>query len=53
MNPQGHDEFSADWQLDAYSRHDVKQADVAPLMVNDSNQWKGYVDDSLVMDLSY
>ncbi|KAF9336058.1 Glycosyl phosphatidyl inositol anchor synthesis [Podila minutissima] len=34
MNPQGHDEFSADWQLDAYSRHDVKQADIAPLMTS-------------------
>ncbi|KAG0205882.1 Glycosyl phosphatidyl inositol anchor synthesis [Mortierella sp. GBA30] len=33
-NPQGHDEFSADWKLDAYSRHDVKQADIAPLMAS-------------------
>ncbi|KAG0324194.1 Glycosyl phosphatidyl inositol anchor synthesis [Dissophora globulifera] len=33
-NPQGHDEFSADWNLDAYSRHDVKQADIAPLMAS-------------------
>ncbi|KAF9575666.1 Glycosyl phosphatidyl inositol anchor synthesis [Mortierella alpina] len=34
INPQGHDEFSADWKLDAYSRHDVKQADIAPLMAS-------------------
>ncbi|KAF9957992.1 Glycosyl phosphatidyl inositol anchor synthesis, partial [Mortierella alpina] len=34
VNPQGHDEFSADWKLDAYSRHDVKQADIAPLMAS-------------------
>jgi len=34
VNPQGHDEFSADWDLDAYSRYDVKQADIAPLMVD-------------------
>ncbi|KAF9188471.1 Glycosyl phosphatidyl inositol anchor synthesis [Haplosporangium sp. Z 767] len=34
VNPQGHDEFSADWGLDAYSRHDVKQADIAPLMAS-------------------
>lgn len=32
-DPQGHDEFSADWRLNEYSRHDVKQADIAPLMV--------------------
>ncbi|KAF8937481.1 Glycosyl phosphatidyl inositol anchor synthesis [Dissophora ornata] len=34
VNPQGHDEFSADWKLDEYSRHDVKQADIAPLMAS-------------------
>ncbi|KAF9097265.1 Glycosyl phosphatidyl inositol anchor synthesis [Mortierella sp. AD031] len=34
VNPQGHDEFSADWRLDEYSRHDVKQADIAPLMAS-------------------
>lgn len=51
VHPQGHDEFSADWQLDAYSRHDVKQADIAPLMVTTVNQ--GTWSDSLVMDLSY
>ncbi|KAF9110209.1 Glycosyl phosphatidyl inositol anchor synthesis [Mortierella sp. AM989] len=33
-NPKGHDEFSADWRLDEYSRHDVKQADIAPLMAS-------------------
>ncbi|KAF9582958.1 Glycosyl phosphatidyl inositol anchor synthesis [Lunasporangiospora selenospora] len=32
INPQGHDDFSADWALGAYSRHDVRQADIAPLM---------------------
>ncbi|KAI1314430.1 Glycosyl phosphatidyl inositol anchor synthesis [Mortierella claussenii] len=34
VKPQGHDEFSADWKLDQYSRHDVKQADIAPLMAS-------------------
>ncbi|KAF8977678.1 Glycosyl phosphatidyl inositol anchor synthesis [Entomortierella lignicola] len=34
VSPQGHDEFSADWRLDDYSRHDVKQADIAPLMAS-------------------
>lgn len=33
VNVQGHDDFSADWGLDKYSRLDVKQADIAPLMV--------------------
>jgi phosphatidylinositol glycan class N len=28
----GHDEYSADWNLDAVRRHDVAQADVAALM---------------------
>ncbi|KAF9158836.1 Glycosyl phosphatidyl inositol anchor synthesis [Mortierella sp. AD011] len=34
INPQGHDEFSADWRLNEYSRHDIKQADIAPLMAS-------------------
>lgn len=29
---QGHDSFSAVWDLSSVSRHDVKQADIAPLM---------------------
>lgn len=32
-HPTGHDEFSSDWDLGEVQRNDVKQADIAPLMV--------------------
>jgi phosphatidylinositol glycan class N len=33
-HPTGHDDFSADWDLSAVQRNDIKQADIAPLMVS-------------------
>lgn len=33
-HPTGHDDFSAEWGLNAYQRNDIKQADIAPLMVS-------------------
>ncbi|KAJ2957288.1 hypothetical protein NQZ79_g6967 [Umbelopsis isabellina] len=33
-HPTGHDDFSADWDLSAFQRNDIKQADIAPLMAS-------------------
>jgi phosphatidylinositol glycan class N len=33
VEPSGHDAFSSDWHLQEVKRTDVKQADIAPLMV--------------------
>jgi len=33
-HPTGHDDFSAEWGLNAYQRNDIKQADIAPLMAS-------------------
>ena len=32
-HPTGHDDFSADWNLDQVQRNDILQADIAPFMV--------------------
>jgi phosphatidylinositol glycan class N len=32
MSGMGHDEFSAPWGLSQVQRHDIRQADIAPLM---------------------
>ena len=34
VEPTGHDDFSAEWDLNSYQRNDIKQADIAPLMVS-------------------
>ncbi|KAI8581187.1 hypothetical protein K450DRAFT_233511 [Umbelopsis ramanniana AG] len=34
VHPTGHDDFSAEWDLNSYQRNDIKQADIAPLMAS-------------------